>query len=113
MEIQFVPQIAAAPSKRGGGLLRGACLARVRRVGGGAHPSPHIDPSLPRPQAKEDVGAAFGKEFVDRAKKRFGIDLAVYSYDGKDFKKLSSTFGDGGVTRAAAWRVVARTGRFL
>jgi methyl-accepting chemotaxis protein len=44
--------------------------------------------------ANADVGAAFGKEFVDRAKKRFGIDLAVYSYDGKDFKKLSSTFGD-------------------
>jgi hypothetical protein len=34
--------------------------------------------------ANVDVGAAFGKEFVDRAKKRFGIDLAVYSYDGKD-----------------------------
>jgi methyl-accepting chemotaxis protein len=44
--------------------------------------------------ANVDVGAAFGKEFVDRAKKRFGIDLAVYSYDGKDFKRLSSTFGD-------------------
>ena len=44
--------------------------------------------------ATADVGAAFGKEFVDRAKKRFGIDLAVYSFDGKDFKKLSSTFGD-------------------
>ena len=27
--------------------------------------------------ANADVGAAFGKEFVDRAKKRFGIDLAV------------------------------------
>ena len=51
--------------------------------------------------ANVDVGAAFGKEFVDRAKKRFGIDLAVYSYDGKDFKKLSSTFGD---------EVVATTG---
>jgi methyl-accepting chemotaxis protein len=49
-------------------------------------------------QGTVDVGAAFGKEFVDRAKKRFGIDLAVYSYDGKDFKKLSSTFGDGVVT---------------
>ena len=48
--------------------------------------------------ANVDVGAAFGKEFVDRAKKRFGIDLAVYSYDGKDFKRLSSTFGDGVVT---------------
>ena len=35
-----------------------------------------------------------GEEFVDRAKKRFGIDLAVYSYDGSSFKRLSSTFGD-------------------
>ncbi len=45
--------------------------------------------------ANADVGAAFGKEFVDRAKKRFGIDLAVHSFDGKQFRKLSSTFGDG------------------
>jgi methyl-accepting chemotaxis protein len=44
--------------------------------------------------ANVDVGAAFGKEFVDRAKRRFGIDLAVHSFDGKVFKKLSSTFGD-------------------
>jgi methyl-accepting chemotaxis protein len=44
--------------------------------------------------ANVDVGAAFGKEFVDRAKKRFGIDLAVHSFDGKEFKKLSATFGD-------------------
>jgi methyl-accepting chemotaxis protein len=44
--------------------------------------------------ANVDVGAAFGKEFVDRAKKRFGIDLAVHSFDGKEFKRLSSTFGD-------------------
>jgi methyl-accepting chemotaxis protein len=44
--------------------------------------------------ANADIGAAFGKEFVDRAKKRFGIDLAVHSFDGKAFKKLSSTFGD-------------------
>ena len=44
--------------------------------------------------AVADVGAAFGKEFVDRAKQRFGIDLAVHSFDGKEFKKLSSTFGD-------------------
>jgi methyl-accepting chemotaxis protein len=44
-----------------------------------------------------DVGAAFGKEFVDRAKKRFGIDLAVHSFDGKEFRKLSSTFGDTAV----------------
>lgn len=51
--------------------------------------------------ANVDVGAAFGKEFVERAKKRFGIDLAVYSYDGKEFKRLSTTFGDGVVTTAA------------
>ncbi|MGA7997091.1 MAG: methyl-accepting chemotaxis protein [Bradyrhizobium sp.] len=44
--------------------------------------------------ANTDVGAAFGKEFVDRAKKRFGIDLAVHSFDGKEFRKLSSTFGN-------------------
>jgi methyl-accepting chemotaxis protein len=42
-----------------------------------------------------DVGATFGKEFVDRAKQRFGIDLAVHWFDGKAFKTLSSTFGDG------------------
>jgi len=48
--------------------------------------------------ANVDVGAAFGKEFVERAKKRFGIDLAVYSHDGKEFRKLSSTFGDAAVT---------------
>jgi methyl-accepting chemotaxis protein len=44
--------------------------------------------------ANTDVGVAFGKEFVDRARKRFGIDLAVHSFDGKEFKRLSSTFGD-------------------
>ncbi len=41
-----------------------------------------------------DVGAIFGKEFVDHAKQRFGVDLAVHWYDGKTFKTLSSTFGD-------------------
>jgi methyl-accepting chemotaxis protein len=44
--------------------------------------------------ANVDVGAAFGNEFVDRAKRRFGIDLAVHSFDGKVFKRLSSTFGE-------------------
>ena len=47
--------------------------------------------------ANVDVGAAFGKEFVDRAKKRFDIDLAVHWFDGGSFKKLSSTFGDEAV----------------
>ena len=45
--------------------------------------------------ATADVGAAFGKEFVDRAKLRLGVDLAVHWFDGKAFTKLSSTFGDG------------------
>jgi methyl-accepting chemotaxis protein len=44
--------------------------------------------------AVADVGAAFGKEFVDRAKQRLGVDLAVHWFDGNAFKKLSSTFGD-------------------
>jgi methyl-accepting chemotaxis protein len=44
--------------------------------------------------ATVDVGAAFDKEFVDRAKQRFGIDLAVHWFDGQAFKKLSSTMGD-------------------
>ncbi len=44
--------------------------------------------------AAVDVGAVFGKEFVDHAKQRFGVDLAVHWYDGKSFQTLSSTFGD-------------------
>jgi methyl-accepting chemotaxis protein len=49
--------------------------------------------------ANVDIGAAFGAEFVDRAKKRLGIDLAVHSFDGKVFRKLSSTFGDSVATQ--------------
>jgi methyl-accepting chemotaxis protein len=44
--------------------------------------------------ATVDIGAAFGKEFVDRAKQRFGIDLAVYWLKDQKFERLSSTFGD-------------------
>jgi methyl-accepting chemotaxis protein len=44
--------------------------------------------------AVAESGIPFGKEFVDRAKKRFGVDLAVYGLDGKAFTRLSSTFGD-------------------
>jgi methyl-accepting chemotaxis protein len=47
-----------------------------------------------------DVGSAFGKEFVDRAKQRFGIDLAVHCPDGGTIKTLSSTFGDQAVATA-------------
>ena len=41
-----------------------------------------------------DIGAPFGKEFVDRAKQRFGVDLAVHWLEAGTFKTLSSTFGD-------------------
>ena len=44
--------------------------------------------------AVAENGIPFGKEFVDRAKLRLGVDLAVLAFDGKAFKKLSSTFGD-------------------
>lgn len=44
--------------------------------------------------AVAENGVPFGKEFVDRAKQRFGVDLAVHSFDGKELKRLSSTFGD-------------------
>ena len=47
--------------------------------------------------ATVDVGAAFGDEFVGRAKQRFGIDLAVFWLDNGEVKKLSSTFGDEAV----------------
>jgi methyl-accepting chemotaxis protein len=44
-----------------------------------------------------DVGVNFGKEFASRIKGRYGVDIAVHSYDGKSFKKLISTFGDEAV----------------
>jgi methyl-accepting chemotaxis protein len=44
--------------------------------------------------ANIDIGASFGKEFVDRAKQRFGVDLAVYWRENEQIKRLSSTFGD-------------------
>jgi methyl-accepting chemotaxis protein len=56
--------------------------------------------------AVADVGAAFGKEFVDRAKLRLGVDLAVHWFDGKEFKKLSSTFGDAVVATPAELKSV-------
>jgi methyl-accepting chemotaxis protein len=44
-----------------------------------------------------DIGVTFGKEFVDSAKQRFGVDLAVHRFDGKSFATLSSTFGDAAI----------------
>jgi methyl-accepting chemotaxis protein len=54
--------------------------------------------------ANVDIGAAFGKEFVDRAKQRFGIDLAVHWFDGSTFKRLSATFSDVEVATPAEMR---------
>jgi len=47
--------------------------------------------------AVADIGVSFGKQFVDSAKQRFGVYLAVYRFDGKAFTNLASTFGDSSV----------------
>jgi methyl-accepting chemotaxis protein len=44
--------------------------------------------------AVADIGVSFGKQFVDSTKQRFGVDLAVYRFDGKAFTRISSTMGD-------------------
>jgi methyl-accepting chemotaxis protein len=44
--------------------------------------------------AVADIGISFGKQFVDSAKQRFGVDLAVHRFDGKAFARISSTMGD-------------------
>jgi len=44
-----------------------------------------------------DIGVSFGKPFVDNAKLRFGVDLAVYRFDGKAFTSIASTLGDSSV----------------
>jgi methyl-accepting chemotaxis protein len=44
--------------------------------------------------AVADIGVSFGKQFVDSAKQRFGVDLAVHRFDGKAFMRIASTLGD-------------------
>src|SRR5882762_3979435 len=44
-----------------------------------------------------DIGVSFGKPFVDNAKQRFGVDLAVHRFDGKVFTSIASTLGDSSV----------------
>jgi methyl-accepting chemotaxis protein len=44
--------------------------------------------------AVADIGISFGKQFVDSAKHRFGVDLAVHRFDGKAFVNIASTFAD-------------------
>jgi len=41
-----------------------------------------------------DVGVNFGKEFANRIKERYGVDVAVHSFNNGSFKRLISTFGD-------------------
>jgi methyl-accepting chemotaxis protein len=50
-----------------------------------------------------DVGAPFGKTFVDTMKSRFGIDVAIHQLDGQIVKTLASTL-TGTATDAAAVR---------
>jgi methyl-accepting chemotaxis protein len=47
--------------------------------------------------AVADIGVSFGKQFVDSAKQRFGVDLAVHRFDGKIFANIASTLGDSSV----------------
>jgi methyl-accepting chemotaxis protein len=44
-----------------------------------------------------DIGVLFGKQFVDGAKRRFGVDLAVHRFDGKAFANVASTFAESSV----------------
>jgi methyl-accepting chemotaxis protein len=47
--------------------------------------------------AVADVGVTFGKEFVDRVKLRFGVDLTVHRPDGKTFATVATTVREGAV----------------
>jgi len=39
-----------------------------------------------------DIGVSFNKQFVDAVKHRFGVDLAVHRFDGREFVNIGSTF---------------------
>ena len=41
-----------------------------------------------------DIGISFDTQFVESAKRRFGVDLAVHRFDGKAFVNIASTLGD-------------------
>jgi methyl-accepting chemotaxis protein len=44
-----------------------------------------------------DIGVPFGKEFVDRAKQRFDVDIAVHRFENNEFRKLAATYNDAAV----------------
>jgi methyl-accepting chemotaxis protein len=56
--------------------------------------------------AVADIGVDFGKELVEREKRRFGVDLAVHGIDDGTFKVLASTFGDGAIATRAEMKSV-------
>jgi methyl-accepting chemotaxis protein len=61
-----------------------------------------------------DVGIPFGKPFADRIKQRFGVDVVIHGFDGKDFTTLASTLAETSaatpdeLTRVFAGGVVQR-----
>jgi methyl-accepting chemotaxis protein len=48
-----------------------------------------------------DVGVNFGKQFAGRIKERYGIDIAVHSFNNGSFKRLISTFGEEAIATPA------------
>jgi len=44
--------------------------------------------------AVADIGVSFNRQFVESVKHRFGIDLAVHRFDGKEFVNIGSTFAE-------------------
>jgi len=54
-----------------------------------------------------DVGAPFGKTFVETMKARFGIDVAIHQLDGQTVKTLASTLTGGRADSAAVRRALA------
>lgn len=51
-----------------------------------------------------DFGMSMGKPFVDAVKARFGIDLAIHAYDGKEYKTLISTLPNGTLGASAQYQ---------
>jgi methyl-accepting chemotaxis protein len=41
-----------------------------------------------------DIGVSFDNHFVDSIKRRFGVDLAVHRFDGKEFANIGSTLAE-------------------
>jgi methyl-accepting chemotaxis protein len=48
-----------------------------------------------------DVGVNFGKQFAGRIKERYGIDIAVHSFNNGGFRRLISTFGEEAIATPA------------